>query len=67
MTKKAKSQMQGLEDLRQGLDSAAQEALAEIRTRWRQMNQGPGAIESFKGFVAAVDWSVRLSGGARAQ
>ena len=51
--------MEGLQDVRAGLEAAASEALGDIRAKWKEFNQHSGVIESFVGFVSAVDWSVR--------
>lgn len=37
----------------------ADEILSDVRTKWSQLSGGPGVLDSFKAFVAAVDWKVR--------
>ncbi|KAL6769924.1 hypothetical protein ACKKBG_A32895 [Auxenochlorella protothecoides x Auxenochlorella symbiontica] len=34
----------------------ADEILSDVRTKWSQLSGGPGVLDSFKAFVAAVDW-----------
>lgn len=51
--------MEAFADFRQGLEAASNEALGEIRRQWTEYNSEQGAIQAFRGFLAAVDWSVR--------
>ena len=50
--------MNMFEEAQLGLGNAAEEALKDVRARWKDFNQHEGVVESFQRFVAAVDWSV---------
>lgn len=62
-----KGQLRGMDDWQQSVPShlsdLADAVVADIKSKWAQMNAGPGVIESFKAFVAAVDWKVGGVGG----
>lgn len=52
--------MSSLDDFREGISLAAEDAMKEIRAKLKEFNQHSGILESLQGFIAAVDWSVGL-------
>ncbi|KAK9806000.1 hypothetical protein WJX73_002711 [Symbiochloris irregularis] len=46
-----------MDEFRDGLSFAFEDATKEIRAKWKEFNQHSGILESLQGFIAAVDWS----------
>lgn len=53
-----------LEQLRDELGAAMEVVVNDVRQKWRELNQGPGVLDSLRAFAAAVDWTVRGVGGS---
>ena len=43
----------------QGLSATIEGMLQEVRQKWQDSQQQAGALDSFRAFTAAVDWTVR--------
>lgn len=44
--------------MQQQLGDAWEFVLNDIREKFRQLNGGPGILDSLMAFIAAVDWTV---------